>query len=435
MATLFHQRTMHVYMLGLGEQLQNSLNFLFDSAYPGEYVIVEHSADFSIVDIDNYDGKQQLRKHHTENPGQVLILLSVKEMQVQSDSNIVYLRKPFSKKQMVAAIDQARSKASKQYVAEPSPNHRGNLSQEVNRNDQDLELGNHDGDYSQTAALTASKEQRVGPDMRANEHKRAILSSPLTANYRPHGDNSQYSTLALSRQDMLRIMGDSMQQETDTSALNLEYNPGRFLSGVLLSAYARAAKSRRRLLIKVRDFTILLEPKRALAWLDMDSIRETSLVSMPLEKSWLGYKFLDSGETIENIQGKPISMEALIWETALYGARGRVPKGTMLDRPVRLKHWPNFTRILLFPEAMRIAALLSEHTYSLTKTAQLLKIDERSVYSFYSAAYALGLVSIAHIKTTQTEELAEEPLPHTRKRALFNGILERLKTSIFSEKS
>jgi hypothetical protein len=91
-----------------------------------------------------------------------------------------------------------------------------------------------------------------------------------------------------------------------------------------------------------------------------------------------------------------------------------VPKGTMLDRPVRLKHWPNFTRILLFPEAMRIAALLSEHTYSLTKTAQLLKIDERCVYSFYSAAYALGLVSMAYTKITETEELSEKPLPPAR---------------------
>lgn len=426
---------MRVYLLGLGEQLQNSLNFLFDKVFPGEYVFVEHDADFSIVDIDNYDGKQLLREHHAKNPGQALILLSVKEMQAQPGTNIVYLRKPFNKEQMVGAIDQARNKAAAQRAADTAAENLSKESQQSAPKTQDPSSGHRLSEADQSGKLTAVEQTLPENDSSTDTSKTAKDPQPAPApEYRPYVQNIQSSTLALSNEDMLQLMGGTDRVGGEASTIKLEYNPDRFLSGVLLNAYRRAAKNKCRLLFKIRNYPILLDPEKKLAWLDMDSIHEKSLASIPLEKSWLEYKVLRSDEKVD-IAGKPISMEALIWETALYGARGRVPKGTMLDRPVRLKHWPNFTRILLFPEAMRIAALLSEHTYSLTKTAQLLKIDERCIYSFYSAAYALGLVSIAYTEITETEELAVKPLPPVRKRILLNGILERLKTSIFSEKS
>lgn len=430
-----HQKIMHVHLLGLGLQLQNSLNFLFDSVYPGEVVFVEHDADFSIVDIDNYNGKQLLREHHAENPGQVLVLLSLKEMQAQPDTNIVYLRKPFSKEQMIAAIEQARNKAAAQKVVDTPPEISDQNLPDASLNNQRMNIDKSVSDQMHSAKIAAASVVPTASDLGANEGISATDTPPPAADYRPYVKNIQSSTLALSKENMFRIMDDAARMDAQSSLVKLEYDPDRFLSGALLRAYRRAAKNKCQLLLKVRDCPILLDPRKKLAWLDMDNIHNKSLASIPLEERWLEHKLLVRGEKVEKLKGNPISMEALIWETALYGARGRVPKGTILDSPVRLKHWPNFTRILLFPEAMRIAALLSEHTYSLTKTAQLLKIDERCIYSFYSAAYALGLVSIVYTKTTETEELTEKPLPQTRKRALFNGILERLKTSIFSEKS
>lgn len=410
---------MRVFLLGLGEQLQNSLNFLFDSTYRGEYVFVKQDADFSIVDIDNYDGKKLLRDHHSENPSQVIILLSVKEMEVQSDANIVYLRKPFSKEQMVTAIEQASNKAKVLAETSSIPPSEGLIQQ-------DSEQVIQHADQNQETAARTEPIADVAPH----------AAHPAHVEHRPYVGNIQKATLAISKEDMLQILENNDGAMAVSADEELEYSPQRYLSGALLRAYRRAAKNGCQLRLKVRDCAILLDPIKKQAWLDMDKIKAQSLASIPLEKGWIEQMLLDKGQTSEPLPGSAISIEALIWETALYGARGRLPKGTLLDCPVKLKHWPNFTRVLLFPEAMRISAMFSEHTYSLTKTAELLRIDVRCVYSFYSAAYALGLVSICQPDKTITEKpIREKPLAAPRKRNLFNGILKRLKTSIFSEES
>lgn len=100
------------------------------------------------------------------------------------------------------------------------------------------------------------------------------------------------------------------------------------------------------------------------------------------------------------LNGLPHDLEALprvpyeqfMWEVALWTSRGRLPEGTPLDVPLRFKHWPNFTRQLETPHAMRLAACWSAHPYSLARIIQMLGIPQRYVFGFFSAANAAGLV-------------------------------------------
>jgi hypothetical protein len=64
-----------------------------------------------------------------------------------------------------------------------------------------------------------------------------------------------------------------------------------------------------------------------------------------------------------------------------------------LKRPVYLKHWPNLTRVQRTPNAMRVAALWATRGAGLVETAELLKIPQRHVFAFYSAALAADLVT------------------------------------------
>ena len=88
----------------------------------------------------------------------------------------------------------------------------------------------------------------------------------------------------------------------------------------------------------------------------------------------------------------PVPSSQFLWEVALLTSRGRLPEGTSLEMPIRLKRWPNLTRYLESPHAMRIAALWSRTAHSLSETVRQLSIPAGCVYSFYYAALSLNYV-------------------------------------------
>ena len=87
-----------------------------------------------------------------------------------------------------------------------------------------------------------------------------------------------------------------------------------------------------------------------------------------------------------------VPYDQFIWEVALLTSRGRLPEGTDLHTPVKLKRWPNLTRFLESPGAMRIAALWAGTSYSLAETIRALSLAPGFVYAFYFAADSLGLI-------------------------------------------
>jgi hypothetical protein len=73
--------------------------------------------------------------------------------------------------------------------------------------------------------------------------------------------------------------------------------------------------------------------------------------------------------------------------------KGRYPDSINIDKPVVLKCWPNFTRLVITPHALRIAATLIESPKTLMQVSKILKIKPQYVFVFISAANAVGFVS------------------------------------------
>jgi hypothetical protein len=88
-------------------------------------------------------------------------------------------------------------------------------------------------------------------------------------------------------------------------------------------------------------------------------------------------------------------LEAFLWKLACWTSMGRYPKGLDHTKPVYLKNWPNFTRLLVTPHALRIAALLVQHPRTMGDVAQKLNIKPQYVFIFISAACAIGLAGQA----------------------------------------
>jgi hypothetical protein len=119
-------------------------------------------------------------------------------------------------------------------------------------------------------------------------------------------------------------------------------------------------------------------------------------------------------------------MDAFIWKLALWTSAGRIPIGMDPNRPVLLKAWPNFTRFVVFPHAMRIAALFAQRPISPIAAARILNVYQQFVFAFISAAYALGLT--VQLQLTEPAESApvSAPPPPPEKIGLLRKILTRL---------
>jgi len=103
----------------------------------------------------------------------------------------------------------------------------------------------------------------------------------------------------------------------------------------------------------------------------------------------------------------------LMWHLGYHTASGRLPVGVNRLTVVRMHHWPNFTRLPHTPDMHRLCALLVRRPTSLHLAAKMLCIDERHVFSFFSAAYAAGLIATSARQTVPADEQAPAPEPHS----------------------
>ena len=85
------------------------------------------------------------------------------------------------------------------------------------------------------------------------------------------------------------------------------------------------------------------------------------------------------------------TLDAFIWLAALMSSRGRLPAGTDPERPVRLRRWPNLTRLEPVPHAVGLARRWVDAPRSIEALAREAGIEPRFVHAFHNAARALGL--------------------------------------------
>jgi len=117
-------------------------------------------------------------------------------------------------------------------------------------------------------------------------------------------------------------------------------------------------------------------------------------------------------------------LKNLLWSAALYGSQGQIIPFHSLDVPVRLKAWPNLSRLDFDPEHMKIASLMAAQAMSLKQLAERTKLPLATVIGFYNAVFIMGLVLINPNKNSaQHASAPAEP----EKIGLFSKIAQRLK--------
>lgn len=113
-----------------------------------------------------------------------------------------------------------------------------------------------------------------------------------------------------------------------------------------------------------------------------------------------------------------IHPDNLIWKVAAWTYRGQLPVGLLPNQRVYLRHWPNLTRLIELPDAMRIAALLNEQPMSMVRVAEALQIPQRHVFAFCACAHAIGLLDVAKRAADHLIEPPSAPPAHGERQFL-----------------
>lgn len=119
------------------------------------------------------------------------------------------------------------------------------------------------------------------------------------------------------------------------------------------------------------------------------------------------------------------SLMSLLWQVSLWTSRGRLMSGIGPDMPLRLRHWPNLTRLAPIPDAMRVAALWTRHPVSLRLTVKMLNVPPEHVFDFLAAAASVGILETPRAGGAAVPPPEPPPMPAAAS-AAQGGLLSRL---------
>ncbi len=215
------------------------------------------------------------------------------------------------------------------------------------------------------------------------------------------------------------------------------YVPENYLLNSLVDALKLSHQSKQYVQVEIsNDETlsgrqyILLMPDVNLVYSSIKLMSDefTALCETPLKTGTVQLHLPSTTElaTLEEVlkrdAERTYDMEALIWTTSLLTSRGRLSRNADLTQLLRLKQWPNLTRLEQFPHAMQIAAAWQQRAGTVFDVSDWFDIPQRYVIAFYNAAHTLSLFGIEQTPSPQAEEKSA-PRKH---RGLFSRLLKRL---------
>lgn len=258
----------------------------------------------------------------------------------------------------------------------------------------------------------------------------------------PASHNSGYTAEIIATPELLEALNQTPQAEILPFPLTeVKYNPhnprlmsklqidtNQYLLGYFQQAYKIATDEQRNMRLEGpwRPIIILHETREMLVGTNHRHLFAIAAMPFPPEEVSISYVEDDENE-ITNDNRSIEAIEPFLWKLAIRTSRGRVPKGTDFNLPIRLLRWPNFTRTTATPHAMRIAALWTKQPMSLLSTAEALAIPLNFVFLFYSATIALGLVSIE--STNMGKKPEPSPVKLHKNHNIFQFLLKKLRSA------
>ncbi len=397
--------SLRVATVGMDERMRSALQLFFQGQCRNSCVLVhEGSAEISIVDLDGYQGQQLLEEHRTRYPQRPLIALSLKQVQLDG---VLCLEKPLNPQKLLAALHQLKAQ-----MVSPGES----LTESA------------DAEAIQGKRLESASEapERPAPPRAQKEEETRQEPGPEETE-EPSGQSTHLAAMRLHERNSNTFIGSApdIDPNNPKQVADAQYDPDDFFQSYLKRAFGIAEAENCDVRIGNQRGSLRIQARCRMASVEMSENLLRTLSVVPVMNGAVSISRLKDEEPLPDTAERTLlTPDALLWKTALWASRGRVPVGTRLTDPVYLRQWPNMPRLYVFPHSLRIAALLIKEPYSLVDVARVLDIPQRNVFAFYSAAFAIGLVGPATRAVDTMFEPAE--VKEHRRRGLLSRLLGRL---------
>jgi len=380
-----NQKPLQLALHGMDERAQKMMAMFLQGPCQGEGMIVTNSLDAqaNVIDADLSRSQSLLADIVDKQPEKPVIVLSLQDGQPEQEK-LIYVKKPVTSTRMLAALEQAK-----------------NL---IARN-----------------TILAAEAQ---PDSPA-----APLKTIAVDNYEQAKSSKHQAAMHMDEQGFSAFIGmvPNIDYSNPDQLLSVSYNTKLHFQGIVQSAYKFAFEKVRAINLVSDWKTLLIFPENREIWLDADDRMLRAFTNIKINAQAVKISAIDE-RTQAIINGQPDKfqdMNAFLWKLAIWTSKGRYPQELDINKPVYLKRWPEFTRWLITPHALRITALLLQSPRTMMNTAQVLNINPRYVFVFISAAHAVGLVGQAQRESDAVIEQST-PKPNERK-SLMSRIISRLR--------
>jgi hypothetical protein len=226
---------------------------------------------------------------------------------------------------------------------------------------------------------------------------------------------------------------DSIIRKLDTPNPDESYfDPEAHIIGLVLKGIAEGEESGAiAKMACLLDKAIYIDARNKLVRSNLKDIHMRQIAIAPLGKGENGLDTelemieISSLGELPSLEGSVCPMEAFVWELAVLTSKGRAPIGTPMDEPTYLMQWPNFTRLMPIPYAMKVAAYWLRLPSSLNDLSENLDVPLCDILSLYSATSLTGLAGAA--KRNSDKMLKPGKPEKHEKRSLFGTIMNSLK--------
>jgi hypothetical protein len=206
---------------------------------------------------------------------------------------------------------------------------------------------------------------------------------------------------------------------TRLSASVSHFDPTRGLLGMVRSLRAKAISAWVDTVDRAGILAVL--PAENLVY---QAVSEADLSRYCREDTQCSFRYMGQEEQDRVPTADLEALDSLLWRVAAKTSRGRLPQGIKVGgKRLKLKRWPNFTRLDPIPDAVRIAAFLARTPADLALVMRMIRVEPANLYTFVSAAASLGL--LVEVEETEEQRAPARPTapPVSRER---RGMLSRL---------
>ena len=145
--------------------------------------------------------------------------------------------------------------------------------------------------------------------------------------------------------------------------------------------------------------------EKVLLAVESDALQQ---LCMQTDAEWQTKAVPASAPTAQLHDKAKLTLQSCIWQLSIWTARGRLIEPITPDTVIRLKAWPNMTRLAYLPEAMRLSAFLVRTPVALNTLYKLLPVSLEDVLNYIAATYSIGALIVEQQLTSPAAQQEKE---------------------------